>query len=515
MNCERRFNVPCKRRVAISSLSRTFGPPLSTLLAVALSVIVYLTVPCVLKADLLVAGRGNGILRFGGTGASLGTFVAPRSGGLVQPINPVYGPDGNLYVPDAQGNTVGRFNGATGNFIDSFVSAGSGGLTWSYAITFGPDGHLYVADTPAGVIRRYNGTTGVYMGVFADFSEWHRGVLESLVFGPDGNLYVADEITVVKVNGATGAFMSIFVTAAGMLAFGSDGTLYVGTAWNGVLRYNGTTGAFISQFVPFNGSRADSSIAFGPDGNLYVPYYNEFAGQLDNVQRFNGQTGAFIGVFVPAGVTGQIDGMVFTPGAGVPTAIQPNHGGNSGLVTVTVTGQGFQNSTTVKLTGLGPDITGTNTTVPYPSALATTFDLTGATPGIRNIVITSPTGTSATLTSGFTVEQGGTPQLWARLTGLNRIQINSPQTFYVTYGNSGNRDALGAHLLIYVPSSVASNLTLGNASGVISTRAQGANTVMMINVGRVPGGSTSFIPITLAAGASQAAFQVRVRISGR
>ncbi|MCU1239070.1 MAG: hypothetical protein JWP63_7037, partial [Candidatus Solibacter sp.] len=33
----------------------------------------------------------------------------------------------------------------------------------------------------------------------------------ALVFGPDGNLYVADEVTVVKFNGTTGAFMSVFV----------------------------------------------------------------------------------------------------------------------------------------------------------------------------------------------------------------------------------------------------------------------------------------------------------------
>jgi hypothetical protein len=61
--------------------------------------------------------------------------------------------------------------------------------------------------------------------------------------------------------------------------------------------------------------------------------------------------------------------------------ISPTHGGNSGTVTMQILGSGFQDGATVKLTGTGPEIVGTNTTVPNASVLTTQFDLTGVAPG--------------------------------------------------------------------------------------------------------------------------------------
>jgi hypothetical protein len=61
-------------------------------------------------------------------------------------------------------------------------------------------------------------------------------------------------------------------------------------------------------------------------------------------------------------------------------AVLPNHGGQ-GAVTLQIVGGGFQQGSTVKLTGLGPDIVGTNTAVSSASALATTVNLAGAIPG--------------------------------------------------------------------------------------------------------------------------------------
>jgi hypothetical protein len=86
------------------------------------------------------------------------------------------------------------------------------------------------------------------------------------------------------------------------------------------------------------------------------------------VARYNGQSGALIDIFISSGSIGVVNGFTFTPGAGVPTRVQPNHGGNAGLVTVTVIGSGFTAGVTVSLTGTGSTIVGTNTTLPYPSA---------------------------------------------------------------------------------------------------------------------------------------------------
>lgn len=194
--------------------------------------------------------------------------------------------------------------------------------------------------------------------------------------------------------------------------------------------------------------------------------------------------------------------------------LQPTQGGNSGSATINIIGNGFQDGATVKLTGVGPDILASNASAANPSMLSATLSLTGAVIGPRNVVVTNPDTTSASLPNAFTVQQGGGPQLWARLSGRDKIRTGVSQAFYINYGNLGTTDALGTKLLIYFPSSVAPDLTLGNANGVVSSATQGSTTIITVDIGRVPAGSTSFIPITMTAGGSQTPFQVRVHISG-
>jgi 6-phosphogluconolactonase (cycloisomerase 2 family) len=139
--------------------------------------------------------------------------------------------------------------------------------------------------------------------------------------------------------------------------------------------------------------------------------------------------------------------------------IRPAVGGNAGTVTVQIFGSGFQSGAAVKLTGLGPDIVGSNTTVPNAFVLSTTFNLTGATPGVRNVVVTNPDGTSATLTGGFTVEQGGAAQVSVDIVGRNQIRVGQGgSTFYITYQNTGSVDAIGVPLWIDLPSEISYTL---------------------------------------------------------
>ncbi|HEX8077681.1 MAG TPA: hypothetical protein VF511_07690, partial [Chthoniobacterales bacterium] len=93
-------------------------------------------------------------------------------GGEFYPL--VFGGDENIYVGDAEygRSRIKRFNGMTGELIDSFVDYGEGGL-WNPAdLVFGPDGNLYVSN--AGVlygegescIKRYDRKAGAYLGDF-------------------------------------------------------------------------------------------------------------------------------------------------------------------------------------------------------------------------------------------------------------------------------------------------------------------------------------------------------------
>ena len=87
----------------------------------------------VTPANIFVEDRtGNSILEYDASGAFVGTFVPPGSGGLQAPGNIVFGPDGNLYVStDVTQSAILRYNGQTGAFIDTFVPAGSGGRYYS------------------------------------------------------------------------------------------------------------------------------------------------------------------------------------------------------------------------------------------------------------------------------------------------------------------------------------------------------------------------------------------------
>src|SRR5439155_971550 len=89
-----------------------------------------------------VALTDRGVFRYNGvTGEFMDVFVPGNSGGLRRPLVVVFGPDGNLYVGDvgnvAQGGTaIRRYNGLTGAFLGVFVAPGTGGISGPRALLF-------------------------------------------------------------------------------------------------------------------------------------------------------------------------------------------------------------------------------------------------------------------------------------------------------------------------------------------------------------------------------------------
>ncbi len=283
------------------------------------------------------------VLRYAeATGAFVDTFVPKHSGGLNQPFGLVFGPhDHNLYVSSGQFKGPGqlkavlRYDGTTGAFIDEFVD--STHLTSPRGIIFGPDGNLYVADGDGnadGRIVRYDGKSGAFLGDFVPIAG--NGGLShplGLVFGPDGknpgqlDLYVTGGFTdsVLRYDGTSGVFLGEFVASGsgGLdhpqgLTFGPDGTLYVANAAfagnPNVLRFQGpsgrTPGAFLGTFVTVGsgGLFTPFGLVFGPDGNndgaqdLYVANGDLTGLKARNgtVKRYDGVTGAFIDTYVTA-----------------------------------------------------------------------------------------------------------------------------------------------------------------------------------------------------------------------
>jgi hypothetical protein len=130
--------------------------------------------------------------------------------------------------------------------------------------------------------------------------------------------------------------------------------------------------------------------------------------------------------------------------------IAPGKGGNSGRVTVRITGQGMDQGAIVKLSRNGEaDILaqsiGVNPTGTFTMA---TFEFDGTTEGFWNLTVTNPDTESATLSNAFEVEPKKADQLWAELIGPKLAIIRRPTTFYIVYGNRGNTNLYGVPLFI-------------------------------------------------------------------
>jgi len=121
---------------------------------------------------------------------------------------------------------------------------------------------------------------------------------------------------------------------------------------------------------------------------------------------YNGNLGEYI--IASSGDTGRGSLGILPP---TVTGITPSSAPTAAVVAITdLAGSGFYSGATVKLSRYGsPDIAATGVTVVSPSSITCTFDLTGATLGAWNVVVTNPGGASGSLVNGFTVTVASPP----------------------------------------------------------------------------------------------------------
>jgi streptogramin lyase len=265
---------------------------------------------CVRPAALLITSQSDHTVREynGKTGAFVN--VAASGGPLGDPLGVVIGLDGNLLVSDGQTNQVKRYDRATGTFLNVFAStnlAGPTGMTIH-------NGVLYVTNSnPPQGVQRFDAATGVNTGNFVP-SLANPSPRDVKVNPANGRLYVLyyNKATVETFDLTTKASFGLLMPAGSpigsgglftpsSMAFGPDGNLYIsgGTLGGnlGVRRYNSMTGAFIDFFAKTGSDLySPSGITFGPDKNLYVATQN-----AANVMRFKYPTGTFMDFFVPNG----------------------------------------------------------------------------------------------------------------------------------------------------------------------------------------------------------------------
>jgi sugar lactone lactonase YvrE len=177
-------------------------------------------------------------------------------------------------VPDGLegGRAPVRVAGAPGEtaFIDVAASFATG-LHQVDNPVFDPDGNLYVTysgtrgqQVPVSIFRvRPNGTRETFSSGIVNPT--------SMAIDPRGRLYVSSrfEGTVYRVSddGSTEPFANDLGVACG-LAFAEDGTLFVGDRSGTIFKVD--SGGHATTFASLPASVAAFHLAMGPDGSLYV-----------------------------------------------------------------------------------------------------------------------------------------------------------------------------------------------------------------------------------------------------
>ncbi len=129
------------------------------------------------------------------------------------------------------------------------------------------------------------------------------------------------------------------------------------------------------------------------------------------------------------------------------SAILPNAGGNAGSVTVEIIGIGFHNGASAQFACGQTNVPGQNVSVTAGGQMVNaTFDLTTTAPGTCDVVVTNPDMTSARLSHGFTVQQGGAANIQIQKTGTiaakgdGGMGLPLPIGYTISVANTGNID---------------------------------------------------------------------------
>jgi YD repeat-containing protein len=121
------------------------------------------------------------------------------------------------------------------------------------------------------------------------------------------------------------------------------------------------------------------------------------------------------------------------------TAITPDRLGNAADAVLTLTGAGFDSTTTVSLVaGNGTTYQANQVQLDLPTQLTATFTAGTVPAGVYSVVVRRSDGASSTLSNAFTMDQGGAFNFHANLVTPSTLGYHVASTLYLQYSNTGD-----------------------------------------------------------------------------
>jgi len=340
--------------------------------------------------------------------------IDPTTGALTQLPGSPYptGINTSSVTTDPAGKFLFVADGASCDIIAYSINADTGALT---AVPGSP----FATKCPDAALDAVDPT-----GRFLYVSNWYSGYVSA--YGIDGSTGALTPVPGSPFSSPSGS------STNGVAIDPTGHFLYVANyGSNTVSGYaiDAATGALSALSAsPFPEAGLPYYAAIDPSGNfLYVT--NSGPGNI-SAYRISANTGALTPVpGSPFAVGSGPDWISFaSETVSSQLTVQPASGGNTGTVTANVLGGGLVAGAQVKLVATGqPDIVGTNVSLVNATALAATFDLTGATAGLRDVVVTEPNGIVRTLLK---------PSQSSRAAHLRFGQTSSGST---RFGSGGHR----------------------------------------------------------------------------
>ncbi|HLK66557.1 MAG TPA: SBBP repeat-containing protein [Bryobacteraceae bacterium] len=401
-----------------------------------------------------------------GTGAG----NAQCSTGFVAKLNPnIAGPTGLIYASYLGGN-VGNTGGS--------ASVGD----YGYAIAVDSSGNAHVAGntnslnfpTTAGSFQ--SSSTCSTAGFLAKLNAGGSALIFStLIFGTGpGSCLVG--VSGIALDSSNDAYL---VGTTGSRSFpvtpNAFQSAFHGVSYDAFLTELNASGSSLIYSTYLGGSGDDyaAGVAVDVTGDAYVTGTTssiDFPITPFAFQPVYGGNGGDCN-FTPCGDIFVTKFPLGAPGGLSITGIVPSFGGNAGTVSPQIVGSGFHAGVIAHLNCGGQSVVGANVSVgPGGRLLNTTFDLTVASAGPCNVVVTNPDGTLVTLPQAFTVQQGGAPNIRLYLTGLEVRKVPVEVSLgpadaveLVTVSNTGSIDSTGG--IVSLPLSPPFTLTSSSPPG--------------------------------------------------